>query len=276
MSTTNNKNTFKHLTLSYDDKRRTYWCRLHPHPRPCFSSELLGELSQVSTRIPKEVTTLQSEPHYFVLCSDIPGVFNLGGDLDLFAQLVRERNYRGLVEYGQKCLRMVTANSSGLQGHATTIALVQGDALGGGFEAALAAHVLIAEEGTKLGFPEVLFNLFPGMGAYHMLSRRLPVKRAEQLMLSGELYSAEDLHARGVVDVLAPRGQGSEAVEEYIRSERAYARGAAAIRRIGGHLDQVPASSLSDVVTLWVDSAMRLTERDLKLMGRIVSRQNHL
>jgi DSF synthase len=47
----------------------------------------------------------------------------------------------------------------------TTIALVQGDALGGGFETALSSNVLIAERSAKLGFPEILFNLFPGMGA---------------------------------------------------------------------------------------------------------------
>ena len=46
-----------------------------------------------------------------------------------------------------------------------TIALVQGDALGGGFECALAHDLIIAERSAKLGLPEVLVNLFPGIGA---------------------------------------------------------------------------------------------------------------
>jgi DSF synthase len=43
----------------------------------------------------------------------------------------------------------------------TTISLVQGDALGGGFEAALTSDVIIAEESAQMGLPEILFNLFP-------------------------------------------------------------------------------------------------------------------
>jgi len=46
----------------------------------------------------------------------------------------------------------------------TTISLAQGDALGGGFEAALSCSVIIAERRARFGFPEVMFNLFPGMG----------------------------------------------------------------------------------------------------------------
>ena len=52
----------------------------------------------------------------------------------------------------------------------TTISLVQGDALGGGFEAALCGDIIIAEKQARFGFPEVLFNLFPGMGAYNSCS----------------------------------------------------------------------------------------------------------
>jgi DSF synthase len=45
-----------------------------------------------------------------------------------------------------------------------TASLVQGRALGSGFECALASDVIVAETGARMGFPEVLFNLFPGMG----------------------------------------------------------------------------------------------------------------
>ena len=54
-------------------------------------------------------------------------------------------------------------NSAAFHTPLITIALVQGDALGGGFECALSFDVLIAERSAKMGLPEVLFNLFPGM-----------------------------------------------------------------------------------------------------------------
>lgn len=51
--------------------------------------------------------------------------------------------------------------------------MVQGDAFGGGLEFALSSNILVAEQGTRLGFPEILFNLFPGMGAYTFLYRKV-------------------------------------------------------------------------------------------------------
>ncbi len=71
----------------------------------------------------------------------------------------------------------------------TTIALVQGDALGGGFECALSASVLVAEESARLGFPEILFNLFPGMGAYSLLSRKVGRRITERMINGGDIYS---------------------------------------------------------------------------------------
>ena len=79
---------------------------------------------------------------------------------------------------------------------------MQGDALGGGFECALASDLIVAEERAQLGFPEILFNLFPGMGAYSLLSRRVGMKGAEKMILSARLYTAEELHELGVVDLL--------------------------------------------------------------------------
>ena len=68
----------------------------------------------------------------------------------------------------------------------TTITLVQGDALGGGFEAAISSNVVIAEKSAKFGLPEVLFNLIPGMGAYSFLVRRTSPDLAEKIIMSGE------------------------------------------------------------------------------------------
>ena len=105
-----------------------------------------------------------------------------------------------------------------------SVALVQGDALGGGFEAALSSNVIVAERSAKFGLPEILFNLFPGMGAYTFLTRRVAPGLAERIIMSGELYSAEQLHAMGAVDVLAPDGQGVGAFYDFIgRGGKRYA-----------------------------------------------------
>ena len=120
---------------------------------------------------------------HVVLASDADA-FNLGGDLELFGRLIRAGNREPLLAYARRCIEGVHAIHNSLGGDVRTIALVQGDALGGGLELALACQTIVAEEGVTMGLPEVLFGLFPGMGAYSLLSRRVSPKRAEEMMLN--------------------------------------------------------------------------------------------
>src|SRR2546421_680003 len=76
--------------------------------------------------------------------------------------------------------------------------------------------VIVAEESAQLGFPEILFNLFPGMGAYSFLSRRIGMRAAEELILSGRILPAAKLREMGVVDVVCKDGEGQTAVREWI------------------------------------------------------------
>src|SRR4030095_4777624 len=134
--------------------------------------------------------------------SKSPGVYNLGGDLALFRAAIQQRDRAALVNYGRRCVDILFRWWHNCHQPITTIALVQGDALGGGFECALSTSVLIAEEDARMGFPEILFNLFPGMGAYSFLSRKVGRRITEELVTSGKMYSARELYDMGVVDVI--------------------------------------------------------------------------
>jgi len=124
-----------------------------------------------------------------------------------------------------------------------------------------------------MGFPEVLFNLFPGMGAYSLLSRKLDSARAERIILSGKIYGAEELYEMGVVDVLAEDLQGEMAVYDHIRRENRSANGYRALRAAKDRINGVSYKELIDVADIWVDAALRLEPRDLRMMGRLVTRQ---
>src|SRR5262245_35684975 len=136
---------------------------------------------------------------YLLLGSRTPGVFNLGGDLDYFAGRIRARDRQALVAYGESCVRILHRNINTLGLPIVTIGLAQGDALGGGFESLLSFNVIIAERGAKFGFPETIFGLFPGMGAYSLVARRCGAAFAEEMMLSGKTYTAEEMKERGLV-----------------------------------------------------------------------------
>jgi len=146
--------------------------------------------------------------------------------------------------------------------------------LGGGFECALSASVLVAEESTRMGFPEVLFNLFPGMGAYSFLARKIGRRSAEELICSGNLYTARQLYDIGVVDVLAPDGAGEAAVYSFIKKHSKSANGRRAIEMVRREIEPVTHAELMRVVEIWADAALRLTERDLRMMDRIVRAQS--
>jgi DSF synthase len=154
-----------------------------------------------------------------------------------------------------------------------TIALVQGDALGGGFECALSFDVLVAERSAKMGLPEVLFNLFPGMGAYSFLSRKIGTAAAEKLIMSGTVYTAEELHRLGVVDILADDGQGENAVRDYIARNRRKHNAHKAIYRSRRRINPLTYEELRDIVDIWLDAAMQLEEQDLRKMTRLVEAQ---
>ncbi|MBV8031109.1 MAG: enoyl-CoA hydratase/isomerase family protein, partial [Betaproteobacteria bacterium] len=200
-------------------------------------------------------------------------VFNLGGDLALFVLFIKARDREALAHYARLCIDNMHARMRGYDAPLVTVSLVQGDALGGGLECALSSDVVFAEESAALGLPEILFNLFPGMGAVSLLSRRLGARAAESLVLSGRVLGAQELHRLGVVDVLVKEGEGEEAVRRWIAAHERRRNGTAAFYAARRAVQAVPRAELDAVAQTWVDAALRLEDRDLKMMGRIVRSQ---
>ena len=267
------------LRANFDKETRALWMRWAPEPRPCFNPALLADIRAFQEYLAGTGGTIDcyGEEHpieYVVLASGVPGVFNLGGDLDLFKQLIDARDRQGLLRYGRACIDVLYRQYIGHELPLTTASLVQGECLGGGFEAALSSDVIIAEKSARFGFPEIIFNLFPGMGAYSFLERRIGQRGAEEIITSGKIYTAEEMAAQGVVDVVAENGNGEAEVAALIRRRSRSRNGFAALTQVRRRVQRIEFSELLDVVQIWVDSALKLNSRDLKLMQRLVSRQN--
>jgi len=270
---------YRHLSTRFESQYGALWLILDPKPLPCISLELIDELRRFQeelTQTLKEYGPGEHPIRYFIAASKSPGVFNFGGDLSLFARCIEERDADTLREYARGCIETLYPYIIGFGLPVTTISLVQGDALGGGFEIALAGNILIAERSAKMGFPEVLFNLFPGMGAYNLLSRRIGIQRTEQMLLNGKTYRAEELHAEGVVDILAEDGRGENAVYEFIVRNENRGNAREAIHRVRRRLFPLAIEELLDVTDIWVDTAMRVGPREIRLMQRLVRSQGKL
>ena len=223
MSTPNNVACFPALVReSHDEALACTTFHMHANPQrpyhPCFSETLLGELRRAQLALRMRLATDQeySGIHHLLLTSD-DTAFNLGGDLALFSTLIRSSNRGRLLEYAKLCVEVAYNFHKPYEDRVHSIAVIQGDALGGGFEAALCCHTIIIEEHAGMGFPEVLFDLFPGMGAYTFLSRRVPEIVAERMMLDGRVYTASELLALGIVDMVVPKGEGMQAARGMVR-----------------------------------------------------------
>jgi DSF synthase len=213
---------------------------------------------------------------YLVLGSRFPGVYSLGGDLKRFASWIRSRDRAALVHYGRACVHILHRNLMGLNLPVVTIALVEGDALGGGFEAVLSFNVVVAEKGTRFGFPENLFGLFPGMGAHSLLSRRIGANRTEAMILGGATFTAEEMHEAGIVHVLAEPGEGAAAVRRYIARHARRHSGELAVYRAAREVNPVPIEELERIVEIWADAALCLRDKDLRVMERLAAAQDRL
>ncbi len=260
---------YKYLRLEWTAELGMLRLRTCVKPIQCYSLAGMAELQ----RVLDDIAANPGVVRHFVLTSDVTGVFNFGGDLALFVLLVRAQDIDSLKMYGRRCVDLVWwMENAAARGVHTTV-LVQGDTLGGGLESVLPFHKVIFERSAQAGFPEVLFNLFPGMGAWNFTIRKAGFAVANDMILSGRLYTAEQLLRRSLVDVVVEDGDGDAAVEEVVRSLEPRLRGTLAALQAQRLAAPITYESLVRIVDQWAESALSLTNRDLRLMERLARAQ---
>lgn len=264
------------LEVLYDGDTRALWTFMRPVGRPSFTPPMLGDFEVWQDLIGSHFGPGRVPLDYLVLGSRSPGVFCFGGDLELFQQLIRAGDRRGLATYGYRCVEILHRNWHALDLPMLTVGLVQGQALGGGFEALLSFDVIIAERGATFGLPEVMFGLFPGMGAHVLLSRKLGAAMADRMILSNRTYTAEEMFELGVVSELANPGEGIAAVRRFMAKSSRRLPGMVNAMRASRVASRVVLSDLREVVDLWADAALQLAECDIKLMHRLAATQARL
>ena len=275
------KTDYSQLCTRFDVDHGVLWTLVNQDSIPCVTPELLKDLGDHHRAIEHAhgkllVGNRLHAIRYSVLASITPRVFNLGGQLVLFRKLIRDQDRESLLQYAVACIDVIFPRMRHFNLPLSTITLLQGDALGGGLEAALASDIVIAERSCQLGFPEILFNLFPGMGAYSLVARKVSPKFAEKMILGGKIYSAEELYEAGLIDILVEDGKGVEAVNEYIKKQERRSNGFMAVQKARHRFNPLTYQELIDITTVWVDAALKLNEKDLKVMDRFVRSQEKL
>lgn len=271
-------NKSNELSVRYDPKTESIWAYANPNIRPCYTIEFVRAFRQLQIDIQEYFYYYNMKPKvpikYFVNASQIEGIYNYGGDLNLFSELIKKKDKKKLFEYAKSCIDIVYYNAVNLNLPLTTITLVEGDALGGGFEAAISCNIVIAEEQIEMGLPEIRFNLIPGMGAYSFLARLVGTKVTEEIISSGNMYDAETLYDMGVITQVVKKGEGEAAVKKFMKRNTRLFNGMQALQEARRRYQPISYDELIDITKIWVGAALRLTPKDLKMMQRLVDAQN--
>jgi enoyl-CoA hydratase len=147
--------------------------------------------------------------------------FVAGADINELAQMTPITG-KATAEKGQKVFRAIERFPK------PVIAAVNGFALGGGCELALACHIRIASENAKLGLPEVTLGIIPGYGGTQRMARLLGKGKALELILTGDRIGAEEAERIGLVNKVVPADQLMATAEELAR--KIATRGPLAVR----------------------------------------------
>ena len=271
------------VALEFDATQSSMWItmRSREHRPLNFSRELLDAFELAFSTYESYGGVWQdgdqeAQPiHYAVLRSDHPAYFNVGGDLGYFQSCIERGDFAALRAYSMRCLDMTCRWFGAVTQRATTIALVQGRALGGGFETALASDYVIAEEKAEFGLPEVLFGLFPCTGAMSLLTRRIGLSEAEKMMQSGQVYSAKLLQEMGVIDHVCPTGEGDQFTRDFIASHAKVRAARHALQRAKRRMMPLDREEMTAVVEDWVDVARQLQPQNLRVLDTLIRMQGN-
>ncbi|MBP1932644.1 enoyl-CoA hydratase/isomerase family protein [Ammoniphilus resinae] len=164
-----------------------------PDKLNAFSPKVMGELNKLLDCVESD-----DEVKVLVLTGVGEKAFVVGNDLPQLAALDPMGAYEQMVT-GQKTFLRIHELSK------PVIAMVNGYALGGGFELALACDMVFASTNAKFGFPEINLNTMPGWGGTQLAVKKMGLNRAKEMILSGLFYKSEDCREFGFINrVVSP------------------------------------------------------------------------
>jgi DSF synthase len=267
-----------HLSLAYEADLKTLWATMNPLPVPCFTADLIGSVLRVGAGLSSlqggAADDVDRPVKFVVFKSARRGVFNLGGDLAFFLQSIEAGDFDAVLNYGRSCVLGCHGMANGFCAGVVTVALVQGMALGGGFESACACDFLVGEKSSVYQLPELQFGTFPGAGAANIMRSRLGSKTMLKLVVEGRRLGHDEASSLGIVDYGADDGDGERLLRELIGGRFLHRH--AAISSFCRNLrdgEAITIDGLYAEAERWARTAMQVSQADIETMKRIVAVQ---
>jgi enoyl-CoA hydratase len=170
-----------------------------PESLNALNREVLNQLSSELDSISKDVRVV-------VITGAGSKAFVAGADIKSMYEC-NQAEIKSYVELGQSVMRKIETL------HCPVIAALNGYALGGGLELALACDIIVAADTAKVGQPEVNLGIIPGFGGSQRLIYRCGVGAAKRLCYTGDIISAEEAQKLGVIDKVVAAADLKAAVQ---------------------------------------------------------------
>lgn len=193
----NEENKFRRIKMTYENVKVYTDSRLgvikinRPEVRNALDAKTLQEITHVF-----DLWEENDEVNVIVLTGDGDKSFAAGADI----RQLKDRKPLDALLPGNQGVAQRIENSSKV-----TIAAINGFALGGGCELALACDIRIAAEHAKIGLPELNLSIIPGAGGTQRLARIIGKGRAMEMILTGEIISAKKAEQIGLVSSAVPK-----------------------------------------------------------------------
>lgn len=184
-----------YTNLSVERQQHTVLVTLQNPPAHTWTEESLAALRELVEDLHQE-----SDIYALVITGDGPKFFSAGADLKLFADGDKATARRMAQRFGEAFEALAAFRG-------VTIAAINGYAMGGGLECALACDIRIAEEHAQLALPEASVGLLPCAGGTQNLARLVGEGWAKRMILCGERVSAAQALSIGLVEEVVPTGQ---------------------------------------------------------------------
>lgn len=173
--------------LSVTVESSVAWITITREPQlNALNAQLLGELTEAVTSLDAD-----SAVRCMVITGSGPKAFCAGADIKAMQQMSFE-DAGEFVALGQRCMNTIDTAQTPI------IGMVNGFALGGGAELALACHFLYASDNARFGLPEVTLGLFPGFGGTQRLLRAVGKGRTNDLIMTGRVIRADKAAQWGI------------------------------------------------------------------------------
>ncbi|WP_298310038.1 crotonase/enoyl-CoA hydratase family protein [uncultured Aquimarina sp.] len=257
---------FNCVSIEYFKEEELLIWKIRDTGMPNFCLQGLREFREFCTWVKKYFSHPDRPLKFIVSGSEHQGIYNMGGDLSYFLDSIKTEDVSKLRTYAHLCIDAIYNMYTSFGLPVITIALVEGNAYGGGFECALAHDFILAEEGVQFCLPENKFNLFPGMGAHSLLIRKLSKVDADMLIRSGDIYKAKYLQTLGLVENIAQKGTAILELYRFAKTIKERFNFEYHHIQCKKMINPLSKNELLKITDLWVEACLNVKEFDLRKM----------